>query len=447
MRTFLTAALAPLGLLLAAAVSAQGSCESHLLVSGYNSHTVSIFDACSGEYLRELDNDDRIRGPQAVRFNPADSLIYVVSESNGLILRYRSSDYEFVDVFAQFAVNINPTGIDFGPDGQVYVASYGTDRVLRLDPASGAETGVLLPATSGLLGPDNGMGVGPDGSLYVPGYDSNSVARVNLGSAQVNANYIATGSGGLIQSRGILFEPGGQTMLLTGEGSGAVYRVRLSDGAILETLISGLSRPTGIALAPDGSLLVLASNIRVFRFDRETGAELGTFLNAGPTGTRLGTYLAVVPNPQMDTLDTTQIGSQYWIFGSGPVQSRSLMAEMVSVTGGVFGSDFNPDNVIRKRWGTITVSFTACDRAVFSYDSTGTDSANFGSLSYAVVRLVDTEATLLCRTQGFDSVAGMDWMSGAWYSVDRSGEGVLLEVSADGIAVVSFYTHRPAQVE
>ncbi len=435
-----------LGLLILAAatvVKAQGSCASHLLVSGYFSNSVAIFDACSGEFLRQLDDQGRIRGPQAVRLSPDGTMIYVVSEGNDRILRYSASDYSFVDVYAQFASNIDPTGLDFGPGGEVYVASYSTQQVLRLD-ASGSQSGVALPASSGLLGPDNGLGVGPDGSLYVPGYDSSSVARVNLSSGQVNANYISSGSGGLNQSRGILFEPGGQTFLLSGEGSGEIYRVRLSDGAVQQTLISGLNRPTGMAIAPDGSLLVLASSNRIFRYDRASGAEQGLFINAGVVPLGGGTFLAVVPNPQMASVDQTQIGSQYWVFGSGPVQSRSLIAEMVSATGSVFGANFDPDQVVRKRWGTLAVEFSACDRGVMSIDSSGPDSAGFGTLSYAVVRLVDSEATLQCRAQGFDQVVGNAWMSGAWYSVDRSGEGAVLEVSADGIAVASFYTHRPA---
>ena len=66
-------ALLAVGLLLLtanAAVQAQGSCASHLLVSGYFSNSVAIFDACSGEFLRQLDDQGRIRGPQAVRLSP-----------------------------------------------------------------------------------------------------------------------------------------------------------------------------------------------------------------------------------------------------------------------------------------------------------------------------------------------------------------------------------------
>ena len=113
--------------------AAQGSCAEHLLVSGYFSNNVAIFDACSGAFVRQLDSSGRIRGAQAVRLNPANQLIYVVSEGTDRILRYRASDYEFVDVFAQLPGNFDPTGIDFGLDDEVYVASYGTSSVVELE--------------------------------------------------------------------------------------------------------------------------------------------------------------------------------------------------------------------------------------------------------------------------------------------------------------------------
>ena len=421
--------------------AAQGSCAEHLLVSGYFSNNVAIFDACSGAFVRQLDSSGRIRGAQAVRLNPANQLIYVVSEGTDRILRYRASDYEFVDVFAQLPGNFDPTGIDFGLDDEVYVASYGTSSVVELDPDSGTQVAVLLPAGSGLLGADNGMMVSVSGQLFVPGYDSSSVAMINPGSGSANVNFIRSGTGGMLNARGILDE--GATILVGGEGSGAVYRFSASNGALVQTLITGLSRPTGLTRDAAGKLLVLTGN-QVRRYEPDNGALIGTLANLNQGGISGGTFLALVPNPQAASVDQSQIGSQYWVFGSGPAQARSLSAEMVSATGSVYGAGFDPDEVVRKRWGSITVSFTACDRAQFSADSSGPDSAGFGELSYSLVRLVDSEATLRCRDQGFDQATGNGWMSGAWYAIDRSGEGLVLELSADNIAVVSFYTHRPA---
>jgi DNA-binding beta-propeller fold protein YncE len=288
-------------ILLAAGTTAQAqSCANHLFVSGYFSNNVAIYDACSGVFLRQLEEADRIRGAQAVRYNAADDLIYVVSEGNDQIQRYRhDGTYAFVDVFAQFAANFDPTGLAFGPDGEVYVASYGTSSVVELDPLTGATIGTVLPSDSGLLGADNGMMVSASGRLYVPGYDSSTVARVDLATSDVDADFVASGSGGLSETRGIVDE--GTTILVGGEGSGAIYRFDAESGAPIETLISGLNRPTGMTLDIDGSLLVLWGN-RVRRYDRTTGAPLGIFANGADGGISGGTFLALVPNPAVDTI-------------------------------------------------------------------------------------------------------------------------------------------------
>jgi DNA-binding beta-propeller fold protein YncE len=292
--------LAALALSLASsAVNAQ-TCAHHLLVSGYFSNNVAIYDACSGAFLRQLEQAGRIQGAQAVRYNPANNMIYVVSEGNNQIQRYRrNGNYDFVDVFAQLPSNFAPTGIDFGLAGEVHVASYGTSSVVELDPLTGVQIGVTLPGGSGLLGADNGLMVSAAGLIYVPGYDSSSVARINPANGQTLAQFVPPGTAGLFETRGIVDE--GATILVGGEGSGAIYRFNATDGAYIGTLVSGLNRPTGLALAPDGALLVLSGN-RVRRYDRSTGASLGILASGVDGGISGGTFVAVVQNPNLDPI-------------------------------------------------------------------------------------------------------------------------------------------------
>lgn len=422
------------------AMSAE--CSHHLLVSGYFSNNVVVFDACTGTKVRDLDDSGRISGAQAVRLG-SDGRLYVVSEGNNRILRYDASTYAFVDTFAQLDTNTDPTGLDFGPDDHVYVASYSRNSVLRLDDQTGALLDLALPVGSGLNGADNGMGFGPDGLLYVPGYDSDSVLRMNVLTNEIQPSFVPARSGGLNAARNILFEPGGQTFLVTGELSGAVYRYRLSDGSLVERLISGLQRPTGMALAPDGSLLVLAQpNERVYRFDRQSGAALGSLLDAKDSGIEGGTFLTLLPNPTQ-AVDASQIGTQYWVSGPGLASGKTVALDMYSATGTEFGEAFDPDDVVRKRWGSIRFEFLDCDHARFSYASTGADTANFGSSGYDMVRILNSNAAIACRASAFDQVSDFGWMSGTWFNAARSGEGVFLEVDEDGLAVGAYFTHLP----
>jgi DNA-binding beta-propeller fold protein YncE len=287
-------------LLAGGATAGAGTCPNHLFVSGYFSNNVAIYDACSGAFLRQLEDAGHIHGAQAVRLNPADDLIYVVSEGDDQIQRYRhDATYAFVDVFAQFDADFDPTGVAFGAGGEVYAASYGTSRVVELDPSTGAIVGTVLPSDSGLLGADNGTMVSADGKLYVPGYDTSSVARVDLATSVVDADFVPTGTSGLFETRGIVDE--GATILVGGEGSGAIYRFDATSGAPIQTLITGLNRPTGMAIDDDGTLLVLSGN-RVRRFDRTTGALIEIVAQGSAGGISGGTFIALVRIAGSDTV-------------------------------------------------------------------------------------------------------------------------------------------------
>lgn len=56
-----------------------------------------------------------------------------------------------------------------------------------------------------------------------------------------------------------------------------------------------------MTLAADGSLLVLWGN-RVRRYNRSTGTALGILANGVDGGISGGTFLALVPNPQIDVV-------------------------------------------------------------------------------------------------------------------------------------------------
>lgn len=407
----------------AAPIAGAQACPDHLFVSGYFSNNVAIFDACNGRFLRQLDTSGRIRGAQAVRLNPTDGLIYVVSEGNDQIQRYRhDAGYAFVDVFAQLGGSADPTGIAFSRDGRVFVASYGHSSVIELDRATGQSIGTLLPEANGFGGADNGMMVSAAGLLYVPGYDSNSVARVNPATGEVLRQFVTPRSGGLSKTRGIVDE--GATILVGGEGSGEIYRFDANTGAHAGTLVTGLARPTGLTLAADGSLLVLAVN-RVRRFDRGTGAELGVVAEVADGGISGGTYIALIPAPApssgnvpitsgftgawVDTGATGQLGmglevladgslvalvytfapagGQAWIGGVGPIvdgDHATIAMTTIDGPGGRFAPNFDPAQVQNTPWGTLTLRFSDCDHGTLDWDSSV---PGYGSGSMTIERL------------------------------------------------------------
>jgi streptogramin lyase len=280
-----------IALALAGQAAGQSTCAHRLFVSNY-SVTVRVFDACTGEYLRDLDSPARIRGAQAVKLGP-DGLLYVTSEISQQILRYRNDTLEFVDVFASVP-GIDPTGFAFAPNGDVYVAGFRTDEVRRLSPA-GVPIDIPVPArAAGLDGPDNGIAFAPDGNLYVPGYYSHNVIRHDPRTGATTA-VVPRAAQGLFNTRGILPDRNGTGLYITGEGSGQLLRFDFATGQVT-VLTNSLGSPTGIDYAPDGSLLVIDGN-SVVRLDAATGARLGALIPAASGRVESGTYLAVIAKP------------------------------------------------------------------------------------------------------------------------------------------------------
>jgi len=433
MRTLSIIALA----LLASSAHAQ-DCSHRLLLSGYFSNNVHVYNACDGRFERLLDTQNRIAGAQATRLSE-DGVLYVVSEENGRILRYDAVTLAYRDSAITLPTDFGGTGMVFNGE-EVWVAGYNFNGVRRYGPAGEDRGVVMAPGSAGLAGADNGMTIGPDGLLYVPGYDSNSVVRRDSATGQTTV-FIARGAGGLSQTRGILFEPGGQTVLVSSEGNGRVLRYQ-ANGNFLGIAVSGLNRPTGLAYHPDGSLLV-ADGSGIRRYDPTSYAARGLLADATAGGVAGPTFITVVPTaPEMDL---SQIGSQYWIAGLGTAQDRRIdVPDVFSTFGLAFGAAFNPAQRVDKRWGSMRIEFTGCNQGLFRWDSTTVPSAGFGSGSYPIQRLVPTEAGQRCEQQGFANANDLAWVAGTWFGgTARSGEGLMIDKAPDGRVFVSWFTHRP----
>jgi len=264
-----------------------------LWVSGYDSEALHRFRAADGAQLPDLAG---VPGAQSVHAGP-DGLHYAVAEKVDRVLRYRGT--RFLDVFVQDDPATpqdedgpldGPTAAVFGPDGNLYVASFDNDRVLRYDGATGAYLGPFVaPGSGNLDGPDAGMCFGPDGHLYVPSFFNHRVLRYDGATGAFLDRFLAPNAGGLRNPRMLLFRPSGE-LWVSSWGSNAVLAFDAS-GGFLRTLLT-TTRPTGFALGlHDGDLYVTSDQTdRVERFDLFTGTRIEVFAGSG-AGIDGGTYL------------------------------------------------------------------------------------------------------------------------------------------------------------
>jgi len=424
---------------------AAADCAYRLLVSGYYSN-VHVYDACSGAHLRKLDDSGRINGAQAVKIGP-DGLLWVVSEEAGKILRYRADTYDFVDTFADVGLGWGATGIAFGDAGDVYVSSYATSVLRRYAIATGERLGADLGAGTILRGPDNGMLSGPDGKIYIPGYDTSNIVRYDPAAGTFSV-FVPTQANGIRRTRGLLLSPDGAKLYASSERSGQILRYVLASGAFDREIANGLGTVTGLAWHPDGSLLAAvgdASNGRVVKLDPETGAQRAVLVQPRDGGLSGPTYVAVIPSA-VATPDPATIGSQYWITGLAALSDNTLdITDAYTTLGTGFGTAFDPAQVRRLPWGRIRLTFASCTEANFEWQSSAAGTAGFGSGAYRIQRILRNQATAACEAGGIAAAPDKLWLAGAWYGGEaRSGEGLMLDVTADGLVFLAWFTHRPA---
>lgn len=428
-------------LLLTAPAHAQ--CPDRLLMSAYYSGNVHIYDPCTGQFQGNLGSGTELAGAQASRIGP-DGLLYVVAEERDRIVRFDPQTLAAVGGDIVLPPNFGATGIVFR-NNEIWVASYTLSLVRRFDLANGNALGDAVGANAGgLRGADNGMVFGPDGMLYIPGFDSDNVVRLDPASG-ATSTFIATRSGTLRNTRGIVFEPGGQTLLVSSEGNGRILRYSASSGGFVGELAGGLSRPTGMTLDRDGTLLVAVAT-GVIRIDPANGANLGNVALATQGNANGPTFVTLLPAAEATgPIDQEQVGSQFWLSAGGSIDNNELELDAVMASfGSRFGNDHDPGQIQRKRWGSARIRFTSCTTGEFSWNSSGPDSAGFGQGGYPIQRLMDSPASQRCQQVGFQNAPDREWISGSWWGGPlRDGEGLLIDVNSDDFAFVAWFTYRP----
>jgi streptogramin lyase len=210
------------------------------------------------------------------------------------VLRYDETTGAFLGVLVPSGSGgvDSARGLAIGPDGNLYVASFGSQNILRYDGVTGAFIDVFVIPGSGGLGQPSDVAFGPDGNLYVADAlnGTNSILRYN-GNTGAFIDIFATG-GGIEQALQIVFSPDGN-LFVSNSNSTAVLRYHGDTG--LPHPAAGQSgaifipgiRPFNTIIAFD-THGVLYARIRaaqdIQRYDGATGAFLDTFIPNGATG-------------------------------------------------------------------------------------------------------------------------------------------------------------------
>src|SRR5438128_4217241 len=255
--------------------------------------SVQRYDGNTGASLGTFAAGGALSGPTGLVFGP-DGNLYVTSIDNGKVLRYNGTTGAFLNTFVdniphsfvvvdpqtQEGFAVGPLGLAFGPDGNLYVSNDFTNDVRGYNGTTGASLGIF--ASAGLDAP-TGLIFGPDGNLYVSSFNSSSVERYNGRTGAAMGTFAA--GGGLDGPEQLVFGPDGN-LYVSSFNSNSVLRYSGTKGGFERAFVTagsgGLNAPTGLAFGRDGNLYVSSNGSdEVLRHDGDTGVFKNIFVPAG----------------------------------------------------------------------------------------------------------------------------------------------------------------------
>ncbi|TAH36368.1 MAG: hypothetical protein EYC70_11230 [Planctomycetota bacterium] len=202
--------------------------DGHWYVASFNTDAVLRYQGSSGAFLDVFvpPNSANLNGPDVGMIFGPDGSLYVPSYWNHTVKRYDALTGAPIGTNGNFVAFrsgglANPRGLIFS-GAHFYVASEGTDEVLRYDAISGAFVDEFVwddPATgaddNGSLNGPCGMEFGPDGQLYVTSVNSDEVLRFDGSSGDYLDTVVAAGANGVdaptflrfVALEGILLDP------------------------------------------------------------------------------------------------------------------------------------------------------------------------------------------------------------------------------------------------
>jgi hypothetical protein len=253
----------------------------------------TVLDAC-----QDCDDDGT---PDRLELNNAHAVWVASGIDNEVIREFHETTGVLTDTSAALGAAVVREGQDVLviADGHVLVSSAVDDRVLEFD-SSGSYLGDVV--TSGLGGIDHpaGLLLSKSGTLLVASHDTDSVLSYNLMGLPLGA-FVAQGSGGVVAPFGLTFGPNGN--LFVTSDTNEVIEYDGDSGAFVGTFVEaasngGLDSPRGLTFKGDGNLLVASFGTdEVLEYAWPSGAPLGKWAQVGtdtaitqdsPWGIRVG---------------------------------------------------------------------------------------------------------------------------------------------------------------
>jgi DNA-binding beta-propeller fold protein YncE len=284
---------------------------AYMYVASEYTNQVLLYDATTGAYIGVFASagSGGISGDHGMAFDSAGNL-YVSGRNSNNVVKYDTNGNPVGTYIAAGSGGLNlPEGIAFDPSGTyLYVASSGSNQVLKYNATTGAYIGVA--ASSGLASPHY-VTFGADGLMYVSSGGNNRILRFTENGSYVD-DYVPAGSGGLTDPHWMAFGPNGD--LYVG-GTGTDYQIHQfgteNEALFTASLSTTFVEPVTVNYATADGTAVAGTNYTATSGTLTFAPAVSTqtirvpILDSGSQSTSL-TFAVTLSNPQAATLSQSQ---------------------------------------------------------------------------------------------------------------------------------------------
>jgi len=337
---------------------------------------------------------------------------YATSAANGNVYRFDGVTGAFLDFFTTGGGGLQSgRDLTFRDDGRLYVADGAGNQVISYDAATGGDPQVFVaPNTAGINGP-HGFHFGPDvtgdgeDDFYIATEFSAQVTLHNgVTGTLFNNPFVSPGEAGLLYAAHVLVE---------GEAD-------IEEGYEIDASTSGSWFP-GAAHEGEGWLLEILS----------LPSAKGGAKHDGTDGIALAYWFTYPPE---ELVQKGEAPEQAWIVGVGEFHADTIeFHDAIITNGAVFGEGFDPGSVQRPVWGNFSMQFDDDVSGSFTY--AGPEGWGSGELP---MERITSLAGLTASSKVTDIGA---FMSGSWFDPAHDGEGWLIEVLSDDVALVYWFSY------